>query len=352
MWVSDLDPTPSAFRKKLMEFLFEYGLFLLKAVTVVVAIGAVIILAVSASKGESKSAGLKVEKLNDRYREMANTLRQKVLSKSEWREAEKQQKKALKKAAKEAGDERQKRYYVLHFKGDIRATGVESLREEVSAVVSVADKDDEVVVCLENAGGAVQDHGLAASQLQRIKDHGIPLTVIVDKVAASGGYLMGALADRFICAPFAIVGSIGVLMQLPNFYRFLENRGIDFEQITAGKYKRTLTMFGKNSEEDREKTREELEEVHALFKNAVSDSRPQLDIENVATGEHWYGTRALELGLVDQLGSSDDYLMKAAQDSDIYAIAYKSHEGLVSRLQGAMSAVLENAGLSQRSPLG
>lgn len=335
-----------------MEFLFEYGLFFLKALTVVVAIGAIIVLAVSASKGEGKGGGLKVEKLNDKYREMANTLRKKVLSKSEWREAEKQQKKALKKAEKAAADERKKRYYVLNFKGDIRATGVESLREEVSAIVSVADKQDEVVVCLENAGGAVQDHGLAASQLQRIKDRDIPLTVIVDKVAASGGYLMGALADRFICAPFAIIGSIGVLMQLPNFYRFLENRGIDFEQVTAGKYKRTLTMFGKNTEEDREKTREELEEVHELFKGAVRDSRPQLDIENVATGEHWYGTRALELGLVDELGSSDDYLMKVAEGSDIYALSYKGHEGLISRMQGAMSAALENAGLTQRTPLG
>jgi len=335
-----------------MEFLFEYGLFLIKAVTVVVAIAAIVIVIASASRGEEKSGGLKIENLNDKYRDMANSLRQAVMSKSEWKETEKQQKKERKEAEKKSGDERKKRLFVLHFKGDIRATAVESLREEVSAVVAVAEADDEVVVCIENAGGAVQDHGLGASQLQRIKDHGIPLTVIVDKVAASGGYLMAALADRFVAAPFAIIGSIGVLAQIPNFHRFLEERGIDFEQITAGKYKRTLTMFGKNTEEDREKTREELEEVHTLFKSAVSEHRPDMDIESVATGEHWYGTRALELGLIDELGSSDDYLMRSADDADIYGVTWKAHQGFMQKLQGAMASALAAVGLEPRPPLG
>ena len=333
-----------------MEFLSDYGLFLLKALTLVAAAAAIVLIAVSASRDDNRSGALKVEKLNDKYRDMANKLRQKVLSKQDWKEEEKQQKKAAKEAAKEG--ESGKRVFVLRFKGDIRATGVESLRQEVSAVVAVATADDEVVVCLENAGGAVQDHGLGASQLQRIKDRGIPLTVIVDKVAASGGYLMACLADRFVAAPFAIIGSIGVLAQLPNFHRFLAERGIDFEQITAGKYKRTLTMFGENTEEDRAKTREELEEVHALFKGAVTANRPDMDIESVATGEHWYGSRALELGLVDELGSSDDYLMRAAEDAGVYAITYKGHEGFVQKLQGAMSAALAAVGFDNRPPLG
>lgn len=335
-----------------MEFFSEYGLFLAKAVTVVVAIAAIAIIIASASRGDRSGGQLRVDKLNDKYRERANRLRQTVMTKSEWRDELKQQKKAAKKAAKSDEDKPRKRVFVLNFKGDIRATGVDSLREEVSAVVAVATADDEVVLRLENAGGAVHDHGLAASQLQRIKDHGIPLTVIVDKVAASGGYLMAAIADRFVAAPFAIIGSIGVLLQIPNFYRFLENRGIDFEQITAGKYKRTLTMFGKNTEEHREKTREELEDVHELFKSAVRSHRPGLDMETVATGEHWYGTRALELGLIDELGSSDDYLMQAAESSSLYELSYKGHEGLVQKLQGAMSAVLEAAGLDRRPPLG
>ncbi len=335
-----------------MEFLLEYGLFLLKAITVVVAVAAVVMLVASASRGAGKGGGLQVEKLNEKYLDMANTLRQAVLNKKQWRDIAKQQKKAAKDADRRDETEALRRVYVLHFKGDIRASGVEALREEVSAIVAVATAADEVVVCIENAGGAVQDHGLGASQLQRIKDRGIPLTAIVDKVAASGGYLMASIADRIVAAPFSIVGSIGVLAQLPNFHRFLEKRGIDFEQITAGKYKRTLTMFGKNTDEHRDKTREELEEVHALFKTAVSDHRPALDMDKVATGEHWYGTRALELGLIDELGSSDDYLMRAVEAADVYAVAYKGHEGLVAKVQGAISAALAAVGLDSRPPLG
>jgi serine protease SohB len=200
---------------------------------------------------------------------------------------------------------------------------------------------------VENSGGTVHDHGLGASQLQRLRDRGIPLTVIVDKVAASGGYLMASIANRIIAAPFAIIGSIGVLAQIPNFNRFLEERGIDFEQITAGKYKRTLTMFGKNTDEDRAKTKEDLEEVHRLFKAAVVENRPDLDVESVATGEYWYGTRARELGLIDELGSSDDYLMHAATErgSEVYAVTYKAKETFMQKLQASFASLLASAGL-------
>jgi len=331
------------------EFLFDFALFFLKALTIVAAIVAVIVAIVSASRGDSAQHGLKIEKLNDKYREMADNIRQAIMSKSEWGDYAKAEKKALKKEAKEKSDAGQ-RIYVLNFKGDMRASAVESLREEISAIVAVATPADEVVVCLENAGGVVHDHGLGASQLQRLKSQNIPLTVIVDKVAASGGYLMASVANRIIAAPFAIIGSIGVLAQLPNFNRFLEERGIDFEQITAGKYKRTLTMFGKNTEADREKTRQDLEEIHLLFKNAVVEHRPALDIEKVATGEYWYGTRAKELGLIDEVGSSDDYLMRRVSEASIYAISYKGKESLLQKLQSVFAAFAASMGLGPRLP--
>jgi serine protease SohB len=331
------------------EFLFDFALFFLKALTIVAAIVAVIVAIVSASRGDSAQHGLKIEKLNDKYREMADNIRQAIMSKSEWSDYAKAEKKALKKEAKEKSDAAQ-RIYVLNFKGDMRASAVESLREEISAIVAVATPADEVVVCLENAGGVVHDHGLGASQLQRLKSQNISLTVIVDKVAASGGYLMASVANRIIAAPFAIIGSIGVLAQLPNFNRFLEERGIDFEQITAGKYKRTLTMFGKNTEADREKTRQDLEEIHLLFKNAVVEHRPALDIEKVATGEYWYGTRAKELGLIDEVGSSDDYLMRRVSEASIYAISYKGKENLLQKLQSVFAAFAASMGLGPRLP--
>ncbi|MBM4196287.1 MAG: protease SohB [Gammaproteobacteria bacterium] len=328
------------------EFLFQYGLFLAKAVTFVAAAGATTLVIVALSRKGSAVGHLTVEKLNNSLRELTAPLRQAALSKAEWKKESKREEKQRKAAEKSADKAEPKpRVFVIDFKGDIRATAVSSLREEITAVVSLATARDEVVLRLENFGGAVHEHGLAASQLARLRSRGIPLTAIVDKGAASGGYMMACVANRIIAAPFAVVGSIGVIAQIPNFNRALTDRGVDFEQVTAGKYKRTVTMFGRNTEEDRAKLREELEEVHALFKNMVVANRPQLDIEAVATGEHWYGTRALELRLIDELGSSDDYLLAATERADVFHVTYKARHSLQERLLAAVRAAADQVEL-------
>jgi serine protease SohB len=326
-----------------VEFLSDYGLFLAKTVTLLIALGIAIAMIAGASRRGSGPPGIKVDKLNDRFRELGQAVRRAAMNKAAFKKHEKAEKAAEKKASKAAKDQgRRKRYFVIDFKGDIRATAVAHLRQEISAVVSVAESSDEVVLRLENPGGAVHEHGLAASQLLRLKSRGIPLTVIVDKVAASGGYMMACIADRIIAAPFAVIGSIGVLAQLPNFNRALKDKGVDWEEITAGKYKRTVTMFGENSEEDRAKLREELEEVHRLFKELVAEHRPGMDLEKIATGEHWYGTRAMELGLIDDLGASDDYLLQAIEEGDVYRVRWKGKPSLQERIMHAMDSSIEN----------
>ncbi len=227
---------------------------------------------------------------------------------------------------------RRRRIFVLDFEGDIRASNVRSLREEVTAILTLARAPDEVLVRLENAGGLVHGHGLAASQLARIKDQGLRLSVAVDKVAASGGYLMACVADRILAAPFAIVGSIGVLAQIPNFHELLKRHGVEVEQFKAGPYKRTVTLFGQVTEGDRAKLREELEALHALFKEFVITHRPGLDLDRVATGEHWHGARALELGLVDEVTTSDARLLEASREAELYHVRYRVREGVLERL--------------------
>jgi serine protease SohB len=327
------------------EFVFEYALFLAKAVTLVAAIGAVTLIVVGLTRKGAAPGALTVEKLNDRYRDLAGTLRRAMLTKSEWRKEFKKESKERKAREKDAARRQRRRVFVLDFKGDIRATAVASLREEVSAVLAVAAPTYEVVLRLENFGGMVHEHGLAASQLTRIRRRGIPLTAIVDKGAASGGYMMACVANRIIAAPFAVLGSIGVLAQMPNFNRALAERGVDFEQVSAGRYKRTITMFGRNTDEDRAKLKEELEEVHTLFKGMVAQNRPQLDVESVATGEHWYGTRALELRLVDEIGSSDDYLLSAAGDADIFRVTYRAKHTLPEKLLASVRAAADQVEL-------
>jgi len=320
------------------QFLAEYGLFLLKTATIVAAI--VVVIGVAAAAGrKAAQEGLEVEHLNKKFKSIADGLRDAVSAKDVRKKNAKQRKKADKEHEKAAGD--RQRSFVVDFKGDLKASAVVSLREEVSAILEVAADGDEVIVRLENHGGLVHEHGLAASQLARIRDRGIPLTVCVDKVAASGGYLMACVGSRVLAAPFAILGSIGVLAQIPNFNRLLDSHGVDFEQVTAGKYKRTVTMFGKNTDEDREKLREELEDVHALFKDAVAKYRPGLDLERVATGEHWYGTRALALGLADELLTSDELLTGLAAERELYRVQFKVRQPLQKRLMANVEGALD-----------
>ena len=327
----------------MLEFAADYGLFLLKVATIVAAIA--VLIAVGAAAGKRAQAEtLEVENLNDKYRELATSLRRALAGKESRKKLDKEEK-ARRKA--EARIERERpRSFVIDFKGDLKASAVQSLREEITAILEVAREDDEVVVRLENYGGVVHEHGLAAAQLVRLRDRKLRLVVAIDKVAASGGYLMACVADRVIAAPFAIVGSIGVIAQIPNFNRALETRGVDFEEVTAGKYKRTVTMFGKNTDEDRAKLKADLEDVHELFKSVVSRYRPMLDLDKVATGEHWYGTRALELGLVDELSTSDELLAGGSGERDLYRIRFRARKGLRERLAAGVDTALEHVDIA------
>jgi serine protease SohB len=323
------------------EFFSAYGLFLAELATFVFAL--VVLVAVVASlRKRGHAEGLVVEHLNRKLEDAADQLKLAIEGKGRHKKALKARRKERKREEKAREKERgaKPRIYVLDFKGDLRASAASSLREEVSAVLRVAQPSEQVIVRLENSGGTVHEHGFAASQLVRLKQHGLKLVVAVDKVAASGGYLMACVADRIVAAPFAIVGSIGVLAQLPNFHRMLEEKGVDFEQIMAGRYKRTLTMFGKNTDEGRAKLKQEVEDIHELFKTQVREHRPQVDIERVATGEHWYGIRALELNLVDELKTSDDLLLEAAKDHDLYHVAYKRRRTFQERVLGGAESLL------------
>jgi serine protease SohB len=285
---------------------------------------------------------LVVEHMNRRFEDAADELKLAIEGKQVYKKAVKARQKERKREAKARAKATsgKPRMFVLDFKGDLRATAAASLREEVSAVLRVAKAGEQVLVRLENSGGTVHEHGLAASQLTRLKRHGLKVLIAVDKVAASGGYLMACVADRLYAAPFAIVGSIGVLAQLPNFHRLLEEKGVDFEQIMAGRYKRTLTMFGKNTDEGRAKLQQEVEDIHELFKGQIREHRPQVDLERVATGEHWYGLRALELKLIDEIKTSDDLLLDAAQDFDLYRVTYKRRRLWQERVLGSAESLL------------
>ncbi len=352
-----------------MEFLYEFGLFLLKSITTVAAI-LIVIGGIVSSSQKNKSGKIKgqlqgeikLTNLSERYRNMVQDMQQAILSRFEAKaldkadkkaekqknKAEKQKAKELKKAKIETKEQTEqlvekvedshKRLFVIDFNGDMKASEAGSLREEISAIIAIAGKQDEVLLRLESPGGMVHGYGLAASQLQRLRNADINLTIAVDKVAASGGYMMACVAHRIVAAPFAIIGSIGVIAEIPNFNRLLQKMDVDFEQHTAGEYKRTLTLFGKNTEQGREKFREELEDTHQLFKSFINDNRPELDVEAVATGEHWYGTQAVEKGLIDEISTSDDLIIKAVKDCEVFEVSYEIPKTLSEKIGINMEA--------------
>ncbi|KTC81338.1 protease SohB [Legionella brunensis] len=300
-----------------MAFLSEYGLFLLKALTLVIAV--LLTFAGIAALSRKPKSKLEITSLNKQYEETKQRMSHDVKN----HKPEKKKKKSK--------DEKSS-LYVIDFHGDIKASEAEQLREAVTAILAIAEPKDEIVVRLESPGGAVNAYGLAASQLQRIRDKNIPLTVCIDKMAASGGYLMACVANTIIAAPFAIIGSIGVVAQLPNFHRWLKKNDIDVELLTAGEFKRTLTIFGENTEKGREKFQEDIEKIHQAFRAYVLANRPQLDIDKVATGEHWLAKEAFELKLVDKLITSDDYLTEKMTDFNAFKIAVHGKKSLAEKM--------------------
>ncbi len=371
-----------------MEYLYEYLVFLAQAVTVVVAVVALLSVAASFSmrRQQGEAGHLEVRKLNEALDGLRDGVRRAMLEPGQFRKEARKEARRKKKAAKaaarsrsttatdtstsaapastgtpasgadapaastdaaddlesqEAGS-RRGRVFVLDFKGDLQASGVKHLRTEITAVLTMATDADEVLVRLESPGGAVHGYGLAASQLDRIRQGGVQLVVAVDKVAASGGYLMAAVADRVLAAPFALVGSIGVIAQIPNVHRLLKKHDVDVEVLTAGKYKRTLTVLGENTDEGRQKFVEELEDVHSLFQEYVAERRPGLDLDAVATGEAWYGKRALDRRLVDEITTSDAYLVDACSTRDVYRVRWVEHKHPIERVLGHLESAVSN----------
>ncbi|QDK45802.1 protease SohB [Bdellovibrio sp. ZAP7] len=328
-----------------MDAMQSIGIFAAQTFLILFAILAVIIvIAILAAKAGHKTE-VEVELLHKKYKGFRNLLKAHTVSKSERKELKKKLK-AERKAHDAKSHAVEKKIFVVDFEGDVKASAVENLREEITAVLTIATPQDEVVVRVESPGGVVHGYGLAASQLLRVREKNIPLTVCVDKVAASGGYLMSVTANKILCAPFAIVGSIGVVAQVPNIHRVLKKHDVDFKEYTAGEYKRTVSLLGEITPKGEEKFKQQLEDTHVLFKGFVGKFRPQLNLEEVATGEYWYGEQAIGKGLVDEIRTSDDYLMTLADQHQVIKVKYEHKQSIGDKLTGILGKAMKKAALS------
>ena len=325
-----------------MEFLTDYGFFLLKVITIALAITIPLLIIIGSSRSKTPSKGsLVVKNLSKRYEDMGAAIRSSQLNPKELKKYNKEIQK--KKKADDKKPSKEDSVYVLNFDGDIQASEATKLKHEINAILLSDTKCQEVVIKVESGGGSAYAYGLCAAELKRLVDNKIKLTVCIDKVAASGGYLMSCVASKIIAAPWAIVGSIGVIAQLPNFHRLLKKNSIDFEMHTAGEFKRTLTTLGENTEDGRKKFKSELEDLHLIFKDFVKEQRPQVDTKVVATGEVWQGEKAIEVGLIDALGTSDDYLVELSKKLKLFEINYVEKKNLTERFAFSAQLLIERS---------
>jgi len=324
----------------MLDLLVAYGFFLLKIITVLLVILIPILMISSSTKHrkETDKGRIIVKNLSDKLEEIGVTLKSAEMDpkayKSFLKERNKKKKKEIKGKSKEI-------VYVLDFKGDIQASAVGKLKQEINAIIASQVKCKEVVIKVESGGGSAYAYGLCAAELKRLVDNKIKLTVCIDKIAASGGYLMSCVATKIVAAPWAIVGSIGVIAQLPNFHRLLKKLDIDIEMHTAGKFKRTLTTLGENTKQGREKFISELEDLHVVFKDFVKENRSKIQVAKVATGEVWQGDKAKKLGLIDEIGTSDDYLLKLAGKFKLLEIQYFEKKPFTARIGSAAEVIVE-----------
>ena len=336
----------------LNDILTGYGIFILEILTILLLILAIVSLVISYRQhNKSKIGELEIKDLSEEFDHQVRVLRDFNLSEEELKQQAKAEKKAEKQKAKKRKEklkkvktfyeEKKSCLFVLYFNGFISASETTALREEISAILNVATPEDEVLLRLESPGGIVHDYGFAASQLSRLKQKGIKLTIAVDKVAASGGYMMACVADKIVSAPFAVIGSIGVVAQIPNVHRLLKKYDVDVDVMTAGEFKRTVTVLGENTEKGKQKFQQELEETHQLFKQFVSQNRPCVDIDKIATGEHWFGQQAIDLKLVDEISTSDDLILEKMKEKDVLSVKYRLKKSLIKKLghQAEESAV-------------
>jgi serine protease SohB len=322
-------------------YLFDTLSFAAKGTVVFVTIAlSALAIAILSRRGRQASEGLEVRDLNDHFEQLFWALRNRTLETKALKKYLKEERKAQKKRERPS-----KNIFVLDFTGDMLASATQQLRQEVSAILGLATKEDEVLVRIESPGGVVHGYGFAASQLRRIRDKDIRLVASVDKIAASGGYMMACVADHIIAAPFAVVGSIGVAAPVPNAHRLLERHGVDYDEMTAGEFKRTVSLFGKITDKGRAKFQEQLDETHTLFRDFVGEQRPTLDMDKVATGEYWHGIQAQSLGLVDTLQTSDDFLLEQIDTANIHHLNYKKSQSMRDKVMGSSTKVLEDTAM-------
>ncbi|CAB3976441.1 protease SohB [Candidatus Azoamicus ciliaticola] len=314
--------------------LTDYTIFFLKIITIIILLLLTIITCLIIIKNKDNKY-IEIKNINKKYITLKKMFLSEILKKTE-------KKNIIKNINKEEKIIKTKNLFILNFNGDINASDINNLKDILSILILNKKYVDEVLIKLTSNGGIVTNYGLAATQLKRLKNENINLTISIDTIAASGGYMMACVANKIIASHFSIIGSIGVLGIIPNINKMLNKNNIEIEYHTSGKYKKTLSVIGENTEIGRKKFIESLENTHFLFKNFVKENRSQINIDEIATGEYWYGIDALKLNLIDKIQTSDEYIMENLNNTKIYEIKLNEKTNIKNKIKENIHNILFN----------
>ncbi len=235
------------------------------------------------------------------------------------------------------------RLAVLRFQGlrDLNASGDQRLSEAIDEVLVNRDHFEEAVVIIDSPGGTTHGYGHAYALLERLSASGLKVTACIDRIGASGGYLMALPADRILAGPFAIVGSVGVVAGIPNVKRLLEEKGVSYRLFVAGDKKRVVHFADDDGPEVREYMDEKLAGIHTQFLQAVEKHRgDRVKLDEVRSGDHWSAEESVEkgLGLVDELQTSAEYLLE--RNREVALVMIERRVDITERFAGYLAARL------------
>jgi protease-4 len=211
---------------------------------------------------------------------------------------------------------------VIPFEGTISGTGSPPsvmTPEDFLKMLQRAEDDDSVkaiVLRVNSPGGTV-----AASQeiSEYVRTEKKPVIVSVGDVDASGAYMVSSQADWIVGNPGSAIGSIGVIMEVPNASGLMDKIGVQWKVITAGKYKGAGSPFRPLTPTETGLLQGQIDQVYAQFIDTVASGRklPRSEVESMATGWAWNGEEAVRLKLIDQTGTYKDALKVAARKGKI-----------------------------------
>ncbi|WP_343192796.1 S49 family peptidase [Buchnera aphidicola (Taiwanaphis decaspermi)] len=301
-----------------MEFIYSYILFIIKTLSVLFFLhlfSKIIIIYILKKNDIYLNNTLKVELLNNHYKKLKNDLsffqKKKIIN----------QKNVYNKKSN---------LYILDYNDKIKKNKIKKLREEISSIILVAKKNDEVLLRLENTSDIVYEYGLVIAQLQRLRKKGIKLIISIDKIVSNGGYIIACVADHISASPFSIIGPINIVVNIPNIDKYTQTSNLNNQLNDCNTFTK-LTLIKNNTKIYVNKIFNKLDIKKYIRNSFIKDMRPSLNLNKIFNQNYWIGENAINEKLIDSINTSDDILFSKKDTHNLLKIKYVYKSNIVEK---------------------